>query len=206
MLLLSIVSGVNAETLIYTDRIKYRVRQLNGETLLVALNRDSPIREDGVTFHGHTSWTIDWSYKWSLVGDGRCAIKDVRVDVKANVLLPDLIAGDRETSLKFARFLLKLIEHEMGHVQIAEEAGARIDRSMQNIPPMSNCQALSAEVDRTAHEILRMAAEKNKKNTIWKRSTAAVRAHAFSRSRMVRLNSRIFRKASAAIVRERVHA
>lgn len=140
-----------SESLAYRD---YSVAPHPAESLLFALNRASPIRENGRTFHGYTEWQVSWRFRWHQEPSGRCAITSARTQVTGSIQLPQLKGGTAAQKTAFERYLPALREHELGHYRIGRDAAAHIDREILQLPPMHNCRALEQAANDGAYRTL----------------------------------------------------
>lgn len=136
------------------DLDTYEVDQHAGETLLAAINRHSPLRQNGRIFHGYTKWNVRWNFWWDTNVQGRCAITEAKTTLSVYMQLPELDDGTEQGRFEFDDYLPELREHEDGHHQIAVEAARRIDQAIKTLQPMRSCQALEAEANRRGYEIL----------------------------------------------------
>ncbi len=132
----------------------YEVRQGPGTSLLHALNSASPVRQNGQTFHGHTAWEIRWKFRWNQSAAGLCAITSVTTALSIKTTLPQLTSGTPEGTAEFGRYLPALRTHEEGHAAIARKAAREIDQAIARLPPVSNCQTLESEANRTGQRLL----------------------------------------------------
>ncbi len=135
----------------------YEVDQRAAETLLSAINRHSPVRQNGRIFHGHTKWNIRWNFWWDTNAAGQCTITEVKTTLSVHMQLPELDESTTEGRSEFDGYLPELREHEEGHHRIAAQAARRIDQAIKTLQPMRSCQALEAEANRRGYEILKAA-------------------------------------------------
>lgn len=139
------------------DLDTYEVDQHAGETLLAAINRHSPLRQNGRIFHGYTKWHVRWNFWWDTNAQGRCAITEVKTTVSVHMQLPELDDSTEQGRVQFDDYLADLRAHEDGHHRIAARAARRIDQAIKTLQPMRNCEALEAEANRRGYEILNAA-------------------------------------------------
>lgn len=130
-----------------------------GLTLLAALNAATPIRQDGMRFHGYTAWQTSWHFRWWEEADGRCRITGNRTRLSAEVTLPRLTTADPAIRQRFERYLAALKNHEMEHVRIARDAAQRIDRGILALPTMPSCRQLEQTANDLAQRLLREAGD-----------------------------------------------
>ena len=139
----------------------YDVRQSAGMSLLDALNATSPVREKGQTFHGHTAWEIRWNFRWQVSGAGLCEITSATTHVSVKMTLPRLVMSTKETNAQFQNYYPALLAHEQGHGRNAIDAAHQIDRAIAGLRPMSDCQALEREANRTGLAMLNSARQRD---------------------------------------------
>ena len=143
------------ESLVYHT---YDVEQAANTSLLEAINRVTPVRQDGKIFHGNTSWYVKWRYRWNEQADGSCTISKSTVTVTGKITLPNLISSDDEPSKsEFARYIVALKEHELGHYQIAKDIAKEIDDGILSLPTMDSCANLEKTANKLGYELLNQA-------------------------------------------------
>ena len=76
------------ESLVYTY---YIANADPTRSLLSILNASSPIRQNGQVFHAHTSWYVNWNFRWFENPDGRCRITKVTTGLTGSISLPGLV-------------------------------------------------------------------------------------------------------------------
>ena len=127
---------------------EYTAHSATGATLLEILNAASPVRQNGRTFHGYTSWNVRWTFRWQQGSDGRCAITAVNTKLTAEILLPKVQGAEMGVATAFNQYLNSLRTHEEGHLQIARSAARKVDQKIRSLPTASSCQALEIEANR----------------------------------------------------------
>ncbi|WP_417070285.1 DUF922 domain-containing protein [Niveibacterium terrae] len=127
----------------------YRVEQSEADSLLQAIDRATPIREDGKIFHGYTTRNIHWNFRWNRASDGRCTLTRNNTQLSAEITLPELVTTGSPARREFSDYVSKLRLHEQGHVQIARSAAQRIDAGIAALPSMSSCP----ELEKTANQL-----------------------------------------------------
>ena len=68
----------------------------------------------------------------------------------ATIELPRLEGGSPSLRERFERYLSALHAHELGHHQIGHKAALEVDRQLQSMPPMADCQRLSTAANKLA--------------------------------------------------------
>lgn len=157
LMLLTVLFGsplVRAEVQETVDYIKYPVRHEAGTSLLKAINAVTPISEGDKKYHGYTRWDINWRYTYDKADDLRtCKIKTLTVTLKASITLPELNSGDDKALAQFASYLPALKKHELGHLQIAQEAAKKIERSLLAQTALPSCELLKTTLNARGLEL-----------------------------------------------------
>lgn len=112
------------------------------QSLASAMLGASPVRENGKSYLGHTTWTVKWDMDWTQLGNGQCAINRVRTHLHSVVTLPQAVLSDAQEQSRFDTFLAALRAHELDHVSFARDAAREIDQRIQRLPPMPSCDQL----------------------------------------------------------------
>lgn len=142
---------------------RYRVDLNGGRPVLAALDSATPIRRLWLRrFHGHTAWTVQWSFAWDTAADGRCAITSHRTVLRSVVTLPEREGGEPAAQADFDTYLHALRDHELGHHAIAQRAAHRIDEGIGGLPSDASCQALAERANRLGERMLDEAREAEK--------------------------------------------
>lgn len=147
------------ETLNYKT---YTAEHKAGTSLLETLNATSPIRQDGKVFHGHTSWNVQWRYRWNEGPNGRCALTENKTTVSAEITLPLLVSSDAKAKLEFSSYSESLLRHELGHLEIAQAVAKRIDERILSLPPMNSCALLEQTANQLGQRLLEEAGQEER--------------------------------------------
>jgi predicted secreted Zn-dependent protease len=139
------------EQLVTTE---YAVRGDPSVPLLQLLNRASPVREGGKTFHGYTKWTVNWRFRWRDDAAAGCRISGIVTQIDGRMTLPRLVGGSADQRQRFETYLQALRQHEMGHFSIARQAGREIDAGILALPPMRDCASLDAAANALGYRVL----------------------------------------------------
>ena len=143
-----------AEVVEQTSIVRYPVSVQPPQTLKQALNAATPIRENGLVFHGHTKWWVKWNFRWVRQPSGRCAITSVAVDLSTQMQLPQLVQAPAAERERFNRFLPRLTKHEEGHRDNGRAAAAEVERRITQLPEMSSCELLEATANDTGRHVV----------------------------------------------------
>lgn len=141
----------------------YRVEQNGADTLLHAINRATPIREDGRVFHGYTAWHIHWNFWWNRASNGRCTLTRNSTELSAEITLPELVNAASPVRREFSDYINKLRLHELGHVQIARSAAQQIDTEITALPSMSSCSELERAANQLGQRLLDQARQQGRR-------------------------------------------
>jgi len=155
---LPVVADVS-ETLSYKT---YTAEHKAGTSLLDTLNSASPVRQDGKIFHAHTSWNVQWRYRWNQESSGRCSLTQNKTTVSGEITLPTLVSSESQTKLEFSNYIELLRRHELGHFQIAQAVGKRIDERVMSLPPMDSCALLEQTANKVGHQLLEQARQEER--------------------------------------------
>ncbi len=160
LLLLTITTAADATYLETTFTEYYTISPRAPQDILRELNWRSPIRENGMTFHGHTDWNISWNYKLQPVPGG-CAITNIqtRVDIKYTLPKLDERITDSNITTRFADFNTALTRHEHNHGANGLKAAAEIDQALHALQTpeqdrQRNCRQLDRYANQTGHRIV----------------------------------------------------
>ena len=140
----------------------YTVSQRGGEALWQALDRASPIREQGEVFRGDTRWRVNWDMRWQQSPGGRCALTRVQTRLTATITLPQIDgAWNAEARARFVRYVAALKQHELGHVESGRLAAQSIDRRLSAFPVMPSCHALEQAANAAGFALLEQARQRD---------------------------------------------
>ncbi len=160
--MLVLPSVLRAEVRESFDLDTYEVDQEEGETLLQAINSESPIRECGRIFHGYTKWFIKWNFRWWEEENGSCRITEVTTSLDVAMTMPELDEATPQGAAVFKQYAASLRLHEDGHRDIAQKAAAKIDAG---IPSHSHrCRAVSRSTVQRTSWVARCSAKRAPSN------------------------------------------
>lgn len=153
--LLGFAAPLSAEVVEDLRYERYRVDLDGGGSVLAALDRATPIHRLWLRrFHGHTAWTVQWSFVWDTAADGRCTIASHRTVLRSVLTLPEREGGGPTAQSDFDAYLDALHGHELGHHAIAQRAARRIDEGIGRLPSEASCQALEERGHRLGERVL----------------------------------------------------
>lgn len=150
----ALARGVAAEVREQLVTTEYAISGDPSVPLPQLLNRASPIREGGKTFHGYTKWTVNWRFHWRDDAGAGCRIAGIVTRIEGRMTLPRLVGGSADQRERFETYLQALRQHEMGHFAIAKQAGREIDSRILALPPMRDCASLDAAANALGYRVL----------------------------------------------------
>jgi predicted secreted Zn-dependent protease len=121
-------------------------------------------KNNGTSFVGETRSPMTWSWRAESITGGSCTLRDVRVSVNAEILLPRWTpAADVDTSLvtEWNRFIAALETHEAGHKDISAKAGRAIKDELRSLTGL--CSQVSMRANDIARRIIDRASEEQKR-------------------------------------------
>lgn len=142
-------------------RSSYLVIGSTVDQLRAALDALGPVRA-GRRFGAFTDWEVTWRYR-HVDDRGARRIADVTVDVSARVTLPRWRPPRSASADLMAAWeaLVAAIEaHEQGHVYLAAEAGADVQRRLVALPAFATKELLHEAAASAAQEAVREARER----------------------------------------------
>ena len=138
----------------------YNIRGRNSAELRAAMNAKGPLNKNlDKRFDARTDWAIDWTYKW----DKSLAEKDVyrlsqwTIQLKVKVILPRW--ENINDGLPFERrqwqvYQARLQLHEAGHVKLAEQTAATLDKAFTTISFFPSRKKFEEAIRARAEKIL----------------------------------------------------
>jgi len=112
-------------------------------------------KNNGTSFVGETRSPMTWSWRAETIAGGSCTLRDVRVSVNAEILLPRWTPpADADTSVvtEWNRFIAALETHEAGHKDISAKAGRDIKDQLRALTGL--CSQVSMRANDIAHQII----------------------------------------------------
>jgi predicted secreted Zn-dependent protease len=180
LLALLVVPGVEAEPLLETGYVYYRVSSPSRRELLANLNRATPIRQNGNPFHGFTESQIRWRFWWRTQ-DRLCTITRVEVFVDVTITLPRLEESPAAVREVWDRWYPNLVLHENGHREIALAAARRIEDGIRGLPGHADCGALEQRANalgnRLIDELAATDRDYDRRTNYGETQGAAIRSH-----------------------------
>lgn len=139
-----------------TSVIYYDVHGSSYDELRADMRRLGP-KVSGTSFVGETRSPMQWSWRTESIAPGSCSIRDVRVSMNAQILLPRWTPPpDADSALvaEWKRFITALEVHEAGHKDISARAGREI------IEQLRGMSGLCSQINSRASEVARAVTER----------------------------------------------
>jgi predicted secreted Zn-dependent protease len=154
-LLLSINLNTKAETIETIEYKNYLISPRFPQEIKPELMRNTPIRERGGSFNGHTDWYIDWQYQ-TRQEPTICRIHNIQIKVHVIHTLPALseYVTDKQTITVFNKFNSALTQHEKNHGNNGLLAAREIDKAISEMQPQQNCRYISRTIDDIGNTIV----------------------------------------------------
>lgn len=137
-----------------TSVIYYDVHGRTYAELHADMRRLGP-KNNGSSFVGETRSPMSWSWRTESVAGSSCSMRDVRVKVNAEILLPRWTPPDNADSsvvTEWKRFITALETHEAGHKDISARAGRDLKDQLRALTGM--CSQVSMRANDVARRIL----------------------------------------------------
>lgn len=121
-------------------------------------------KTSGGSFVGETRSPMSWSWRTESLTGGSCTMRDVRVRVNAEIVLPRWMPpADADSSLvtEWKRFITALETHEAGHKDIAARAGRDLKDQLRDLA--GPCSQVGMRADDIARRITDAASAAQKR-------------------------------------------
>ena len=154
---LFLISSTNsaAETIESIEYKNYAISPRAPHEIKSELMRNTPIRNGGGSYNGHTDWYVDWSYQ-SRQEPNICSIHNIQVKVHVVHILPILSehVTDKKTIEVFNQFNKALTQHEKNHGNNGLSAARDIDKAISEIQPQQNCRYVAQTINKIGNSIV----------------------------------------------------
>ena len=122
-----------ADVVTTTKTEYYLVDGVKRNEIVKNLKRQSPIKQDGKTFQGHTRSKIRYDLSWVQRGT-KCTIKKITIHLTITYKYPKLSRRPDTKILKWwKKHLKKLEKHELIHGKIALDGAKDLDRAFKHL-------------------------------------------------------------------------
>ncbi len=145
-----------ADPAINTTYKYYLINTKTSAQLMSDLNHASPIKENGEIFHGHTDSNIRWKFSWQSK-HGKCRISKVNTYVDITYTLPKRIhkTTDRDLQKIWDEWFPALLAHEKNHATHAINTATKIEQTIKNLTPYSNCKDLELAANKKGNILIK---------------------------------------------------
>lgn len=146
-----------------TSVVYYDVHGRTYAELHAEMRRLGP-KNNGSSFVGETRSPMSWSWRTESVTGSGCTMRDVRVRVNAEILLPRWTPpadADSSVIVEWKRFIAALETHEAGHKDIAARAGRDLKDELRQLTGL--CSQVSMRADDIARRIIDAASAAQKR-------------------------------------------
>jgi len=110
-----------------------------------------------LNFLAYTKWRVEWDARVEYM-DGVYKPGRIKVSVKSDITMPAYKPPTNGVSSEFLRqwavFYKNLLNHEIGHVNIAKKAGEDVYSTIAKLPPMESRRELLQLIDETAKKVV----------------------------------------------------
>lgn len=145
--------------------IEYEYYTANADSkkpLGTILNESSPIRKDGILYRGHAHWHTHWKYDWQRTDGGMFKITKVSTELTCKITLPQLIGlTSKEQRDKFDNYLVKLNNHERGHIAIIMKTPEEIEKRILALHEMPSAELLGSAANSIGNQTVKEFNEKS---------------------------------------------
>lgn len=106
-------------------------------------------------YAAQTNYSLNWSYALRADEAGLCRVVGAKVGVRTSMLLPNRQESGNESeqfAVSWRSIMAGLEAHELGHVALAEQYGARLLTSLQSYPA-GDCYTMGPAVSVAANDV-----------------------------------------------------
>lgn len=122
-----------ADVVTTTNTEYYSVDGVSRNEIVKNLKKQSPIKQNGKTFYGHTQSKIRYDLSWVRRGK-QCTIKKITIHLTITYKYPKLTQRPNTKTMKWWKKNLKgLEEHELIHGKIALDGAKALDRTFKDL-------------------------------------------------------------------------
>lgn len=150
---------VKGEPIIKENISYYLVYGKDVNEIRSSLNNNTPIRQDGIAYDGHTDCYFKWNFWWNE-SNGLCSIDRVKVFVEIQYTLPKLNNPNsllKRLKNEWEAYIKALVKHENGHRDIAVRLASEIENEIVNILPRQSCKQLEIDANQIGYDIIEKA-------------------------------------------------
>ena len=118
--------------------------------------KHSPFPADKKQYHGKTEWQLAWHLEWR-VKQGICYLTTFQTQLNVVITMPR-IPNHHEVPLwlrsHFENSYERLMRHEEGHLEIANNAARSVANELDDFRSFSNCEALEKSANETIERVI----------------------------------------------------
>lgn len=134
-----------ADVISTTKTEYYMIDGTTQNEIINNLTEQSPIKQNGTTFQGHTHSDVKYDLLWSQRG-GQCTITKITVRLTITYKYPKLSKRPDTKTLKWwKKHLKKLEQHELIHGQIALDGAKKLDKEFKRVKK-HECSTIKARM------------------------------------------------------------
>ena len=147
---------ISAEPEVSEEFSYYLIYPNSPAEIATELTKNSPIKENGRIFRGHTDWHVRWNFWWDT-SNGQCKINKANTTVKVTYTMPKLSDQHKDKLIveRFNDYYLALLQHEKGHKGSGVLAAKEIEEVLLALPAKTDCKILESLANKKAKTIIR---------------------------------------------------
>jgi predicted secreted Zn-dependent protease len=134
----------------------YKIFPEKDEAIFPELEANTPISINGVKYYALTEWSVTWEFKTRIIKN-QCRTTKVTSYVDVEYTLPELavnLRAPKSTTLKFKKFMRKLMMHERLHKRSGLKAAKAIVRELGNLKQTDTCLDFHEVLNKKAGSII----------------------------------------------------
>ena len=143
----SIITTVSASTI--NSKINfYDISPKTIPDIKAEIIKNTPIKSNGVKFHGSTTWQIKWNISWKSKND-ICYLDTSSATLKVEFTMPRISLAMKpvlNVSNAFDKYYQALLTHEKGHMNNGEKALSEVNQLLENFSSYRECNKLNNAV------------------------------------------------------------
>jgi predicted secreted Zn-dependent protease len=105
---------------------------------------------------GLTNWRVDWRFTVAPTSSG-CRCASFSTTTKITVTLPRWTAPTNvveSTKVRWEHYIHALGQHEAGHAQLAQAAGAELHKRIKALGEQPDCDGLKSKINELGQTVL----------------------------------------------------
>ncbi len=104
-----------------------------------------PLFAGGTRYAAATSYQFNWAFQTTATESGTCGLNDLKVAVRSDILMPSWqkpASATASAASYWASSRQNLLNHELGHADIAYKAAQNLYAQLSSLPPAASCDAV----------------------------------------------------------------